>query len=396
MSAAGPAVPVHTEGSGWTRSARAVAIGALTAATLVSGSALAIPASAAGAARPENVIVRGQPGCVASVTTTITGVGGTVKRSLKIIDGAAATVSSDRLAALRAAPCVASVTPDGIVTMSSIGGYDPTATIGSLYSTEQIIGAQAAWQAGYTGKGVGVALIDTGVAPVPGLNAKNQVINGPDLSFDSQTPALTYLDEFGHGTAMAGIIAGRDTSKSNKHGRYGGDTSDFIGVAPDATLLNIKVGDEQGVVDVSQVLAAIDWVVQYGNTKKMSIRVINLSFGTSSAQSYLLDPLAFAAEVAWKAGIVVVAAAGNKGQGSVGLNDPACDPYLIAVGAADTRGSRSTTGHGVASFSSTGDGVRNPDLVAPGVHIESLRDPGSNIDVQYGASAAVGGRFFLV
>ena len=81
------------------------------------------------------------------------------------------------------------------------------------------------------------------------------------------------------------------------------------------------------MVDVSQVLAAIDAVVQYHNYGGVNIRVINLSFGTSSAQSYLLDPLAFAAEVAWKSGIVVVAAAGNNGAAGVGLNDPAYDPY---------------------------------------------------------------------
>ena len=395
ISAAAPGALAHTDGSGWTRCARTLAVGTLAAATLLSGTALATRAAAANASRPERVIVRGQAGCAASVASTVTGMGGKVIRPIGVVNGAVATVGSDRLSALRAAPCVAAVTPDGSVTLSSIGGYDPTASVGSLYNTEQIIGAQAAWSAGVTGQNVGVALIDTGVAPVAGLNAENQVINGPDLSFDSQTPALTYLDEYGHGTSMAGIIAGRDSSKSTKKGRYTGNTSDFIGVAPDSHIVNIKVGDEQGVVDVSQILAAIDGVVQYQNAGGVNIRVINLSFGTTSAQSYLLDPLAFAAEVAWKSGIVVVAAAGNNGTGSVGLNDPAYDPYLIAVGAADTQGSLNTANHTVASFSSNGDGVRNPDLVAPGVHIESLRDPGSNIDLQYGSTATVGGRFFL-
>jgi serine protease AprX len=393
IGAAGPGALANTDGSGWTRCARTLAIGTLTAATLLSGTALASRAAAAGASRPEQVIVRGQAGCAASVAATVASLGGKVTTPLGILDGAAATVAGNRLSALRAAPCVASVTPDGTVSLSSIGGYDPTADAGSLYNTEQIIGAQAAWKAGVTGKNVGVALIDTGVAPVQGLNGKGQVINGPDLSFDSQTPALTYLDEYGHGTSMAGIIAGRDQPKPG--GGYATDTNDFLGVAPDAHIVNIKVGDEQGVVDVSQVLAAIDAVVQYHNLGNVNIRVINLSFGTSSAQSYLLDPLAFAAEVAWKSGIVVVAAAGNSGSASAGLNDPAYDPYLIAVGAADTQGSLATANHTVASFSSTGNGSRNPDLVAPGVHIESLRDPGSNIDLQYGSTATVGGRFFL-
>ena len=235
------------------------------------------------------------------------------------------------------------------------------------------------------------------------------MVNGPDLSFTSQSPALTQLDELGHGTHIAGIIAGRDqitasgvtataaqlTNQIGSPSTYAGDTSDFMGVAPDATIVNVKVADEQGAVDVSQVLAGIDWVVQYRNSNNLNIRVINLSFGTSSSQSYLLDPLAFAAEAAWRAGIVVVASAGNNGAGSNGLDDPAYDPFLISVGAADTLGGLDPTTHTVASFSSRGTNSRTPDLVAPGVHIESLRDPGSNIDLHYGASATVGTRFFL-
>jgi serine protease AprX len=393
IEAAGRGAVAHTDGSGWTKCARTLVIGTLAAATMLSGTALATSAAAAGASRPEQVIVRGQAGCAASVATTIASLGGKVTRSLGILDGAAATVGSDRLSALRAAPCVAAVTPDGSVTLSSIGGYDPTGDVGSLYNTEQIIGAQAAWKGGHTGQNVGIALIDTGVSPVQGLAAPGKIVNGPDLSFDSQTPALTYLDEVGHGTHMAGIIAGRD--QPNPSGNYVGDTTDFIGVAPDAHIVNVKVADEQGAVDVSQVLAGIDWVVQHRNSNNLNIRIINLSFGTNSTQSYLLDPLAFAAEVAWKSGIVVVASAGNNGAGSSGLNDPAYDPFLIAVGAADTQGSLSTANHTVAAFSSNGTGSRVPDLVAPGVHIESLRDPGSQIDLNYGSTATVGSRFFL-
>jgi serine protease AprX len=398
LRATGPGALAHTDGSGWTRCARTLAIGTLAAATLLSGTALATRAAAAGAARPEKVVVRGQAGCAASVAATVTSLGGKVTRSIGILDGAAATISSDRLSALRAAPCVARVTPDGSVTMSSIGSYDPTADAGSLYNTEQIIGAQTAWAAGATGQNVGVAVIDTGVSPVQGLNAPGKLVNGPDLSFASQSPALTYLDEVGHGTHMAGIIGGRDqaTAPGKNPGRaYATDTSDFLGVAPDARIVNVKVADEQGAVDVSQILAGIDWVVQHRNDNKANIRVLNLSFGTTSAQSYILDPLAFAAEIAWKSGIVVVASAGNNGAASNGLSDPAYDPFLISVGAADTQGSLNQSAHTVAAFSSNGTSTRTPDLVAPGVHIASLRTPGSQIDLNYGSTATVGDRFFL-
>jgi serine protease AprX len=301
-------------------------------------------------------------------------------------------VPSGALSALAAAPCVAEVTPDSPVQLASIGGYDPSTDVGSLFSTEQILGAQAAWQSGATGQGVGVALIDTGVAPVAGLNGPGQVTNGPDLSFDSQVPQLTYKDVFGHGTHMAGIIGGNDAYGTGSH--YAGDTSHFFGVAPDAHILNIKVFDENGLADVSQVIAGIDWAVAHRNDPGLNIRVINLSFGTNSSQAYTLDPLAFSAEVAWRSGIVVVAAVGNNGPASGGVSDPAYDPYLLAVGAADTQNTLSTADDTVAHFSSVGNGARNPDLVAPGVHIASLRDPGSFIDLNYGAGATVASRFF--
>src|SRR4051794_28203017 len=151
-----------------------------------------------------------------------------------------------------------------------------------LASVEQVIGAQQAWQAGATGQGIDVALVDTGVAPVQGLT-NSQVVYGPDLSLDSQDPQRAYVDSYGHGTAMAGIIAGND-------GVAGG----YQGVAPNARLVSVKVGARDGAVDVSQIIAGIDWVVEHAHDNGMNIRVLNLSLGTSSTQSYVLDPLAHA------------------------------------------------------------------------------------------------------
>jgi serine protease AprX len=261
----------------------------------------------------------------------------------------------------------------------------------SMAAVTSGMGASSWWNAGYTGAGVDVALIDSGVSPVNGLTAPGKVVNGPDLSFDSQAPNLQYLDGYGHGTHMAGIIAGRDGAASAP---YQNDKTDFIGIAPDSRIVNVKVADNQGATDVSQVIAAIDWVVQHRSDSGLNIRVLNLSFGTDSTQSYVLDPLADAAEVAWKAGIVVVASVGNDGVGTGTVADPAIDPYVIAVGAADTENSTSTSDDQPAAFSSWGNGTRNPDVVAPGVHIASLRVPGSVIDQQWGATATVATRFF--
>jgi serine protease AprX len=362
-------------------------------ATVASGITMATRAAAATPARPESVLVRGAAGCATQVAAAITQLGGTVTHSLGVLNGASATVGSDRIAALRSNPCVAAVTLDGSVSLSSIGTYDPTADTGSLFNTTQIIGAQSYWQAGYTGRGVSVALIDSGVSPVKGLAATPKVINGPDISFDSQSPNLVSLDGYGHGTHMASIIAGRDSGAVGTP--YAGNTSNYLGVAPDARIVNVKVADAHGAADVSQVIAGIDWVVQHENDNGMNIGVINLSFGTDSLQSYMIDPLAFAAEAAWRSGIVVVVAAGNGGSTTTSLTDPAIDPFVIAVGAADTQGTNTTADDTVASFSSAGNATRSPDLVAPGVHIEGLKVPGSYIDTQFGSTASVNSRWFL-
>jgi serine protease AprX len=265
-------------------------------------------------------------------------------------------------------------------------GYDPASDPYSMQNITAGDGAQDWWNVGYTGAGVDVALIDTGVAPVPALSGNGKIVNGPDLSFESQNPSLQYLDTNGHGTFMAGIIGGND-----------GQPDGYSGVAPDSRILSVKVGDADGGVDVSQVIAAIDWVVQHRYDNGMDIRVINLSYGTDSTQPYEIDPLAFAVEQAWRAGIVVVTAAGNTGAGS-GLADPAYDPLLIAVGAADTMGTASMSDDQPASFSATAPrcrpwNCRPPTILAPGAHMQGLRDPGSYID-QNNPSAALGDLYF--
>jgi serine protease AprX len=317
--------------------------------------------------------------------------GGTVLRPLTVVDGVVARVPSARLAALATSTPAIRVTPDAPLRLSGTAAWSPVGDPGSMYETTVLTGAQRLWSMGVTGRGVGVALVDSGVAPVAGLTVAGKVLDGPDISFDSQSAELQHIDSYGHGTHMAGIIAGRDRGAAP--GRYAGDTAHFLGMAPDAHLLSVKAANTQGATDVSQVIAAIDWVVQHRDDRGMNIRVLNLSFGTDSAQAYALDPLADAAEVAWRKGIVVVASAGNAGAMSKGLDDPAYDPYLIAVGAADTMGTRTTADDGVASFSSTGS-TRDPDLVAPGVHIVGLRDPGSYIDLHYATTGAVTARFF--
>ena len=339
------------------------------------------------------VIVRGSHGSDADLRKAVENVGGHTARTIQVIDGIVATVPADSLGYLSAERGVRRVTPDVPVRLQTIGNgaYDPTTNVGSMYNTTLMTGAQAYWTAGFTGQGVDVAVIDSGAVPVDGLKASGKLVFGPDLSFESQSPKYQDLDTFGHGTHMSGIIAGR--ANAALPGHYAGDTTHFLGMAPDARIISMKVADAHGMTDVVQVLAAIDWVVQHHADPGYNIKVVNMSFGTDSYQSYLYDPLTYAAETAWHDGIVVVASSGNTGW-KTGVLDPADDPYVIAVGAADSNGTTTTADDTVASFSAGGDGYRNPDLVAPGAHIISLRDPNSYID-QNNPTARVATNFFL-
>jgi serine protease AprX len=267
--------------------------------------------------------------------------------------------------------------------------YSPATDLYSMYNLTAQDGAAAWWNAGYTGKGVDVAVIDTGVAPVAGLNTTGKVVYGPDLSLESQNAATRNVDTFGHGTFMAGIIAGHDSTLTSPYAKA--PAAAYRGVAPDARIVSLKTGDADGGVDVSQVIAAIDWVVQHAHDPGFNIRVISLSYGTDSIQDPAIDPLAYAAEQAWKAGIVVVAAAGNSGyqlnHGATGIADPADDPFVIGVGGTDTLGTATTGDDVVGSYSASAAACyvtcKNPDFVAPGSHFQGLRVTNGYIDVNH-------------
>ncbi|HST24376.1 MAG TPA: S8 family serine peptidase [Gaiellaceae bacterium] len=352
-------------------------------ATSASGSA-----PNASAAPPGGYVVRARPGQERAAEALVRRLGGTIRERLEIINGFSAALPARTLTTLRSSRTVLSVTPNRRLApqgSSYSAAYDPSQDGYSLANITQLTGARAWWSAGYTGAGVGVALIDSGVAPVQGLADPGKVVYGPDLSLESQAQNLQNLDTYGHGTFMAGLIAGRDAAPSPT-----APASTYLGMAPGAQIVSLKVGDADGGTDVVQVIAAIDWVVQHRNDNGLNIRVINLSYGTNSTQNYQSDPLAFAAEQAWKAGIVVVAATGNtgyqRGKGAPGLADPAYDPFVIAVAGADTMGSTNPKNSVMASYSASSGGCgscKNPDFAAPSAHMQGLRVPNSFIDANH-------------
>ncbi|MGI5245715.1 S8 family serine peptidase [Dactylosporangium sp. CA-139066] len=324
--------------------------------------------------------------------------GGTVGRPLAVVDGFVAEVPSQHISALKTAPGVRGVTVDGKVALEA-STWRADGDANSMFSVVRATGALDVWKKTDTGghllggTGIGVALIDSGVSPVTGLN-DGRIINGPDLSFESQAPNLRYVDTFGHGTHMAGLIAGRDPGTNLTTVT---DPSNFTGMAPTSTLISVKVAAADGATDVSQVIAGIDWVVAHRNDANLNIKVLNLSFGTDSTQDERLDPLSHAVESAWKKGITVVVSGGNDGTTRSALSMPAANPYVIAVGAADSKGTDSRSDDVVADFSSRGNTTRSVDLTSPGRSIVGLRDPGSYVDVNYPTGLVPGdttGRYF--
>jgi serine protease AprX len=260
----------------------------------------------------------------------------------------------------------------------SVRSADPAAVdpATSLNVASQTVGAAAMPS---DGAGIDVALVDTGVARVPAMAGR--VVDGADFSADAADPSKRYQDAFGHGTHMAGIIAGYDPA----HG--------FSGIAPGSRVVNVRVADHDGATSLVQLLAGIDWVGRNAHRDGLNIRVLSLSLGGPSDGGYRNDPLAYAVEQVWKRGVTVVVAAGNGGVDTTSLDSPAYDPYPIAVGAEDTTDTADLSDDHVAEFSSRGAADRLPDTVAPGVGIVSLRVPGSLLDQQFPA-ARIGADFF--
>jgi serine protease AprX len=313
--------------------------------------------------------------------------------ALALISGISSTWASNPAGPSGSGACFLKTPRTAPVATSSQGctaaTYRAEKDAGSLYTVEAAIGARGLWakqdRAGrpLTGKDVGVAVLDSGVRQVAGLDGAGQVTVGPDLSIEGNGP-LTQQDTYGHGTFMAGIIAGRGTSSPSSD-LAKAPANVQLGVAPDAKLLALKLATTDGSTDVSQVIAALDWVTQHPVLPDGTpIRVINLSYGTNSAQSYRADPLAAAAENAWRHGIVVVTSAGDSEADTDPVTNPATDPFLIAVGA--TNSNKQTNGWSshntkAASYSEMGSNDRQVDLLAPGTSVVSLRAPGSFVDV---------------
>jgi len=301
--------------------------------------------------------------------------GGDTARQLPIVDGFAATIPAGQLASLEGAPGVKNVTVNRSVKLT--GQYGENSSVASAVYTDAVR-ASMAWNKGYTGDGVGVALIDTGV------NASGDLA-GTVVHAEDFTREQNNVDSFGHGTFVAGLIAGQGTASN------GG----VKGVAPGAHLVSVKIAGADGSTDLYRLLAALEWVATYKDV--YGIRVVNLSLGTESNQSYLTDPLNLAVERVWNSGIAVVVAAGNQGTAPGTIAKPGDDPLVITVGSTDDHTTATNRDDTLASFSSAGptafDGLAKPDLVASGKSVVSTRASGSTIDTAH-PEARIGNTYF--
>lgn len=316
---------------------------------------------------PATVIVQLAPGAEEAARDALAGAGGEIVRDLDIISGFSALVDAASLDALTAVPGVRHVTVDGKVELAHTedegGNPNPDS------SFVETIGADALHEQGIDGDGVGIAVIDTGVADLPDFEGRR--VGMLDISGDGDD-----VDHYGHGTFIAGIAAGDGASSDGGH----------AGVAPGAHVIPVKIAGRNGAADVSHVLAAMQYVVSFKDVH--DIDVLNLSVGTDSTQPQTLSPLNYAVERAWDAGITVVVSGGNLGeQGPGRIPKPADDPLVITVGATDSNGTVNRNDDEVAGYSSRGpsiaDGFEKPDIVAPGSHLVSLIAPGSVLDTEH-------------
>jgi len=296
--------------------------------------------------------------------SAILAVGGKLGRSLPGISSQVATVPDAALAQLAESDAIERISIDRI-------------TVGATERTGATIGAtQIRQQLGLTGAGIGVAVIDSGIAYHDDLADAS----GPqrvDRFVDFVAGRATPYDDYGHGTHIAGIIAGNGQDSGGRR----------TGMAPAARLIVLKALDSAGNGRVSDVIAAIEYAVAHRD--ELNIRVINLSIATPVYESYETDPLTIAARNAVEAGIVVVAAAGNNGASPAGatryggITAPGNAPWVLTVGGSSHMGTTTRDDDTVAKYSSRGptaiDAAAKPDVLAPSVGIESLAVAGSTL-----------------
>jgi serine protease AprX len=287
---------------------------------------------------------------------------GRVTRRLRAVHGYAATLRARDAVKLGRDKRVRRVTLDAPMRSTAPPGSGKLAT-----TYPKTVGADKLWAAGITGRGIGVAVVDSGISGgKPDFAAGG---GGSRVAANVVVSSATRSgDEVGHGTHVSGIVAGNSLNRDVSDPSYGA----YIGIAPDAELIMLKVADDAGEATMIDVITALQYAVDHRD--ELGIDVLNLSMSSDTAgASYLDDPINAAVEYVWHSGIVVVVAAGNRGTAADAVRyPPGNDPYAISVGATDELGTPNPADDVTAAYSSRGttqDGALKPDVLAPGEHI---------------------------
>ena len=347
------------------------------------------PAQAAGGHRVEVIIQLKRGVDESQGRALVRALGGRPGVDLHIINGLSARLSAGAARRLAASPLVHAVTRDAAIRDTTLTNPTPW-TLATPF--DQTIGATRLWNHS-TGAGIGVAVVDTGISgDLPDFQTAQGSGTSRVIASAVVDPGATTADDtYGHGTAVAGLVAGNGWYRDSSDPEFG----QYAGTAPDANLISIKVADDSGTATTLDAIYGLQFAVDH--QADYNIRVVNLSFRSTSAGSYTTDPVDAAVEQAWFHGITVVAAAGNLGTASDAVSyAPGNDPYVITVGAVDNQGTRSTWDDVQASWSSRGqtqDGFTKPDVEAPGAHIVTTLSPGSSF-ASACSTCVIGGAYF--
>jgi serine protease AprX len=297
----------------------------------------------------------------------IEALGGTYLRELSFIDGFVATLPAKEVTRLAQSDGVNWVSLDApVISTGKPDKGESDDLPNNVYL--DTLGVRDVWAMGYTGAGIGVAVIDSGISNDSDLNINRQV------SFNPNSRSIS--DVYGHGTHVAGIIGGNGTDSNGL----------YKGVAPDVDLFGLKISDESGLAYESDTVDAMQWV--FDNKDDYNIRVVNLSIQSTVEQSYHDSALSAAAQILWFNGVVVTAATGNWYGGNIyPLNAaPANDPFVITVGAVDEKGTTRIKDDRATTFSVWGltqDGFFKPEIFAPGQDIYGVLSKDSSWAGQY-------------
>jgi serine protease AprX len=357
----------------WWKKGRIAAAGAAVVAALAGTSMAGVPAASAS---PGETVIVTADGLLSPVAAVLE-VGGTVLTQYHLIEGVDASISTVAEPLLAALPGI-TVTPDVSVSVQaateSTGPHPPS----DAFLPET--GSTRLASSGDTGQGVTVAVLDTGIGNLPDFSGR--LVGGVDLT-NGNNP---FQDSYGHGTFVAGLIAGNGASSN---GRYSGE-------APGAKLVSIKVAGADGTTHLGTLISGLQWAVDHKGS--YGIKILNISLGFQPSQSTVINPLDRAVEAMWNSGITVVASAGNAGPFNGTILSPGDDPLVITAGALDDMTTASITDDQMTDFSSVGptspDGWVKPDLVTSGRSVVSLAAPGSTIYNNY-PSARVGSANFV-